>query len=541
MKVIRKLTSSMSLNVIGAMILMLFVFGVVVSAIGYYSFTDSYKREYAETTYHMADTATTLVNGDHIDDYLRGGEMEEYERISKYLNSYCHKIHASLLYVIKVDQADYGSFTSIFNLCDNEVDNTDYTPWELGFQRETTNDEYRVIYHAIYEEGSLYETIYRFDGLNGQHPHITTLVPVHNSDGDVVAILCMQRPMRVVTQARRGFLARIAILTLLVSVIGSVFATVFIRRQVIHPVRKAAKEASRFSEEKTKGEPLGELSKYQDILKLAVSIDAMETDMVEYMNNLTTITADKERIVAELNFARDIQANSIPNDFPAFPDRKEFDIYASMDPAKEVGGDFYNFFLVDDDHLALVIGDVSGKGIPAALFMMVTNILITMRTRMGGTPAEVLEFVNNELCEHNEAEMFCTLWMGILEISTGKVIEVNAGHENPVIYRKGIGYEERKTKHNIALATMPGIKYKNHEFELGVGDKIFVYTDGVPEATDANNHMYTMERLVDRLNGIKDYKMKETLERVHQSVNTFVGSAPQFDDLTMLGLEYLGK
>ena len=537
----RRMKSSLSFNLLSVIILLLIVFGLQVSLIGIISFTSAFKREYAESTYHMADTATKLVNGDHLLDYLNGDYPEEYATTLRYLDSYCEKIHVSLIYVIVVDRSDYGRFVSVFNSVDNSVDDTSYTPWELGHARDTTNDEYRAKYKLLYDGQAAYETVYRIKNLNGQHSHITTMVPVKDSAGNCVAILCMQRPANELNQARRPYLINVAVLAVLLCVISSLLITVFIRGKLIGPIKKVSAEATRFANENSKGEELGAVSRFSVLSDLSMSIDTMETNMEEYMKNLTAVTAEKERIGAELNFAKDIQEKSLPNVFPAFPDRTEFDLFASMDPAKEVGGDFYNFFLIDDDHLALVIGDVSGKGVPAALFMMVTNILITIRTRMGGTPAEILEFVNNELCEHNEAEMFCTIWLAIVEISTGKVIEGNAGHENPVIYRKGGKYEEHKTRHNVAVGTMEGMKFRNNEFELAPGDKIFTYTDGVPEATNAHEKMYGMTRLVDMLNSLTNQNMCQTAAGVRRDVDAFVGDAPQFDDLTILGFEYKGK
>lgn len=208
-----------------------------------------------------------------------------------------------------------------------------------------------------------------------------------------------------------------------------------------------------------------------------------------------------------------------------------------MDPAKEVGGDFYNFRMIDDDHLMLVIGDVSGKGIPAALFMMVTNILITDRTSMGHTPAQIMSIVNNNLCEHNSAEMFVTVWLGIIELSTGKCIATNAGHEDVAICRKGGNFTVEKTKHGLVAGCMEGVKYKDYEFELHPGDKIFVYTDGVPEATNANEELFGLQRMEMALNEVKGRNPQGILEGVRKRINEFVGDAPQFDDLTMLCFE----
>ena len=536
-----KMRSNMAVNIIGAIVILLILFGIIVSAQGYISFTNAFKKEYATSTYHMADTATTLVNGDHLEAYLAGEETGEYERTVQFLDAYCRRMSVSLIYVILVDQSDYGRFVSVFNAVDNTVDDTSYTVWELGHKRDTTNVEYQTKYKAIYDQAVPYETVYRTSMLNGQNPHITTMVPVKNSEGDVAAILCMQRPIRELHDARQPYLRRIGIVTLVLAFLSSVFAAVYIRNNFVEPIQQVSAEATRFAKENTIGEPLGEISNYEEILNLASSIDTMETDMVQYIENLTAATAERERISAELSVASTIQENAIPNVFPAFPDRTEFDIYASMTPAKEVGGDFYNFFLLDDDHLLLVIGDVSGKGIPGALFMMVTNILITDRAKMGGTPAEILTYVNDSLFEHNRADMFVTLWLGILEISTGKMTAACAGHDDAAVYRRGGAFELFKTKHGLVAGAMDGIRYKDFETVLGEGDKLFLYTDGVPEATDSEDKMFTMDRMVEALNTYKEERPQGILEGVHKAVNDFVGDAPQFDDLTMLCIELKGR
>ena len=242
----------------------------------------------------------------------------------------------------------------------------------------------------------------------------------------------------------------------------------------------------------------------------------------------------------ELNMATEIQMSMLPLTFPAFPDRSEFDIYASMDPAKEVGGDFYDFFLIDDDHLAAVIADVSGKGVPAALFMMSSKILLNDHATIGGSPAEILERVNKLVYANNKAHMFVTVWLGILEISTGKLTSASAGHEYPMINVNG-KYELLKDKHGLAIGAMPNSKYKDTEITLNKGDSVFVYTDGVAEATDANNELFGTDRTLEALNAIPDgVSQKEILAGVRSAVDAFVKEAPQFDDLTMLGLKYFG-
>ncbi len=250
------------------------------------------------------------------------------------------------------------------------------------------------------------------------------------------------------------------------------------------------------------------------------------------------IAAAEKRIEQELEFARTIQESALPKNF-AFP-RDDFEIYATMDPAKEVGGDFYDFFFVDQNRLALVIADVSGKGIPAALFMMRAKTAIRGLAESGQTPAEILRRANDTLCEGNDAEMFVTVWLGIVDLVTGQVQCANAGHEYPVLMRAGGDYEYVKDRHGLALAAMEGMSYREYALQLNPGDKLFVYTDGIPEAIDESVAQYGPDRLVQALNAVKDDSMADTLPAVRRDIAAFVGDADQFDDITMLGLAFRG-
>ena len=249
---------------------------------------------------------------------------------------------------------------------------------------------------------------------------------------------------------------------------------------------------------------------------------------------------EEERISRELNMAASIQAGALPSIFPAFPDRKEFDIYASMTPAKEVGGDFYDFFMVDDNHLGMVIADVSDKGVPAALYMMSAKMTISSHAKMGKSPADVLEAANNALSSGNNEEMFVTVWLGILDLRTGMLTAANAGHEYPILRRPDGVFEVVKDRHGLVLGSMPGIKYKEYELPLRPGAKLFVYTDGVPEASNAAKEFFGLERTVAALNQDAGETPRKILENVHGAVEQFVAGAPQFDDLTMMCLQYNG-
>lgn len=248
--------------------------------------------------------------------------------------------------------------------------------------------------------------------------------------------------------------------------------------------------------------------------------------------------AEKERIERELQMASRIQIGMLPHEFPPFPDRREFDIFASMTAAKEVGGDFYDYFFVDDDHLCMVIADVSGKGVPAALFMMVSKAILQSVGGMCTSAAEILTKANEAVCANNPEGLFVTVWIGILEISTGKLTAANAGHEYPAIMQPGGKFELLMDKHGIVLGGMSGISYKEYEVHLEPGSKLFVYTDGVPEATDANEEMFGNDRMMEALNTDPSAPPEKILENVRTAVNEFVKDAEQFDDLTMLCLEY---
>ncbi len=316
----------------------------------------------------------------------------------------------------------------------------------------------------------------------------------------------------------------------------------YIYKRAISPVVKVKNGVQRYMRDKDSEFVAAEMNRIKsrnEVGVLAESFSYMASEIDRYIGEVRTVTAEKERIDAELDMAAGIQLSQLPRNFPVFPERTEFDIFASMTPAKEVGGDFYDFFLIDDNRLALVIADVSGKGVPAALFMMSSKMLINNYALFGGTPAEIISEVNGRVCENNADNMFVTVWLGILEISTGKMTCCNAGHEYPVIKRAGSGFELVNDKHGLFVGTMPGIRYTDYEIQLDKGDTLFVYTDGVPEATNAAEELFGNERMLAALNSAPEgCPLDELLQTVKEHVDRFVGDAPQFDDLTMLAIRY---
>ena len=266
---------------------------------------------------------------------------------------------------------------------------------------------------------------------------------------------------------------------------------------------------------------------------------ALSDDINSTVDTLKRYIADAEaRIDAELAFVKAIQHSALPSVFPPFPNRKEFDIRACMHTAKEVGGDFYDFYFVDKNTLAFLIADVSGKGIPAAMFMMTAKTLLKSYAESGMGVAEVLTQANNKLCESNDAGMFVTVWMGYLNTKTGEVTYANAGHNPPFIRHADGRVDVVKSRPGLVLAGMEGIRYRTNTVHLKPGDLLYLYTDGVTEATDAENNLFGEARLQAVLQQKMSGDIQTVCTQVKEDVDRFVGEAPQFDDITMLALTY---
>jgi sigma-B regulation protein RsbU (phosphoserine phosphatase) len=261
---------------------------------------------------------------------------------------------------------------------------------------------------------------------------------------------------------------------------------------------------------------------------------------VDYTHDLERVTAERERIRTELDLAARIQRDALPELGADFTGHSGFTLAASMTPAREVGGDFYDFFFTDENHLALVIADVSGKGVPAALFMMSAKNTLASRSLGGGTPAEILTDVNLRLCQHNPTHMFVTAWLGILDLRTGLLTACNAGHEEPALRGADGVFRLCHDKHGFVLGGMERSRYTDYELRLAPGDTVFVYTDGVTEASDEKQLLYGTDRLLDALNALGPANPDALLEGVKRNIQDFAGQAEQADDLTMLCIHYRG-
>ena len=373
----------------------------------------------------------------------------------------------------------------------------------------------------------------------------TALEPVCDDYGNPVAMVGVDIDMNQVHSESLRFLLNIIVFVFLFTALCIFLSVRLVNHVAVKPLELLTKATTSFGKG---GGQLGmgdvievDIKSHDEIRDLYNEIRAMQRRIVNYTDDLQKYTAEKARISTELNLATQIQDAMLKTNFPAFPDRGDFSIFASMDPAKEVGGDFYDFFLIDDNHLALLIADVSGKGVPAALFMMSSMILLKTKLMTEKSPAEVMRSVNEELCANNVAKMFVTVWIGILDLRNGKMVCSNAGHEYPASRKKGGPFSIIKDHHCPVLGAMEGIEFSDYTLTLGKGDTIFVYTDGVPEADNPQGEFYGTDRMIEVLNTTEqDARPEDIIHGVREDVDRFASGSEQFDDITMLCLRYNG-
>ncbi len=397
------------------------------------------------------------------------------------------------------------------------------------------------IYKSGTDENAEYIAYATIDSLDWT---LCVLTPVSSAVEPAVAIKANidDNTNAVVNSVVKGILTVIQsclALSALILILITLLAGRFLRK-ISDPLKKLEDDVKQISAGDL--EHRSNVTTNDEIGNLATSFNHMTDSLQKYIKDLKEMTAKEERLSMELSLAANIQSSMLPRNFDTFNSHEEFSLFASMNPAKEVGGDFYDFFMIDDSHLVLVIADVSGKGVPAALFMAKAKTSIKTRAMMGGTPSEILKDVNAQMCEGNEQELFVTVWLAIIDLKTGKGLAANAGHEHPAVCRSGGEYELVIYPHSIALAALDEAVFKEHEFKLNPGDSLFVYTDGVPEATSGKTEgFFGTDRMLAALNQKPDAEPKEVLQNVYNAVLEFSDGAEQFDDITMLCIKYHGN
>ena len=532
MKQKRPFTKSLIRPIFNAVIGLIMLLSAAIGTVGYFEFAGALKQQYMEIANGIAEYAALSMDPETLEQYLETKTADEaYNSTREQLQHTADAEDCSVIYVAKV-HTDTKEREYIYNVVSKA---SGFSPYEIGF-RDTVNDEFLKVYDSILKgETQLHNFMYSRKG------YTTSVYPVEDADSGVVAIVGVVKNMDLLTSAKNSYICQIILIEALIAILSGVVWVVYMRRRIVVPVQQLSEAALNMVEHLEDGNSPELVVKHDDELReLADSFATMYREVGAYIAKLEMVTAEKERIGAELDVAAKIQSSMLPCIFPAFPDRNEFDIYATMDPAKEVGGDFYDFFMVDADHLAFVVADVSGKGVPAALFMVIGKTLIKDHTGLHDDLGEVFTEVNNILCASNSEEMFITAFEGVLNLKTGELRYVNAGHEIPFLCRKGGVFEPYKVRAGLVLAGMQGIRYRAGSIQLEPGDKVFQYSDGIPEAINGKKEAYGMERLASVLAKNSEKAPSELLPLVKADVDAFVGDADQFDDITMLCIEFKG-
>nr|MCR5207001.1 PP2C family protein-serine/threonine phosphatase [Eubacterium sp.] len=509
---------------------------------------------YKALTVQLADTAASMLSAEDIVRYYNGVKNVEFDEDKYYSDDAYRKEYDKKVEAVKDD--NYRDMLNTLYL----FEETSLGKYDIKFMyvQVIEGEEVRYIFDADAPEDafplgavqSVSDELKGSDNLeNGIAPFISNtddygwlcscMRPVRDANGNPVALVGVDILMKNVVENGVTYLAILVVLMLLASALLIWIIVRGVDKALVKPINMLSDATKSFVDDRSEGQKdTSAISKLNistgdEIEVLSNSIKQMERDINDYIVHLTSATAEKERIGAELDVATHIQSSMLPSIFPSFNNRSEFEICASMEPAKEVGGDFYDFFMVDEHNLAIVMADVSGKGVPAALFMVIGKTLIKDHTAPETDLGTVFSEVNNILCESNSEGLFITAFEGVLNLVTGEFRFVNAGHEPPFISRAGGGFEPYKVKAGFVLAGMEEMKYKSGVMRLEPGGKLFQYTDGVTEATNSGNELYGMERLEKALNSVKDETPDVILPAIKEDIDLFVGEAPQFDDITM--------
>lgn len=522
----KSITLKIALMQAAVMLLM----GAALSAYNYLSSRDSFIGFYSDKAQQIARFAAARVDGGRLAGYAAAGQPDDYYReVLAFLCDLKKAQDVMYLYVF-VPEADRLVYVA-----------EGYVPGEdmgkiasLGEVYMYTGLERAQLVPDVLAKQASDRVILGGDSFFGTT--VSAWAPALYKDGRVAVMVEADLSLKKIEGIQHAYLIQAVLMIFGCALLAALSLFIGSFHTVVRPVRRLTAAVAGFARQPDREPPEPGVRSRDELGVLSEAFLHMARKLRLYMEHLTRITAEKERIGAELHVATQIQASMLPCIFPAFPDRAEFDIYATMIPAKEVGGDFYDFFLIDEDRLALVVADVSGKGVPAALFMVIAKTLIKNQLQAGLGPGDAFTNVNRQLCENNSAGMFVTAWLGVWTISSGRFICANAGHNPPLIRRPGGAFEYLRLRPGFVLAGMEEVRYRQYEERLEPGDEIFLYTDGVVEAADAENRLFGEARLKAVLDEFPTGDPASLLHSVRESIWAFAGGAPQNDDITMVAL-----
>ncbi|MGN0807836.1 MAG: SpoIIE family protein phosphatase [Candidatus Coproplasma sp.] len=526
----RKFTRSLIRPIFNALIGLIMLLSFAIGTVGYFEFSTAIKEQYAEMANGIAQYVALEIDASKLDGYLESKTVDEqYSTVCDQLQHTADAEDCKVIYVAKV-HTDTKEREYVFNVVSKT---SGYTPYAIGY-RDSASEGVLNAYNSILNgESEIQNLMYSKQG------YTTSVYPVKDSGGSVVAIVGVVKDMTLLNNAKSQYILQILLIEAAIAIVSGVIWVIYMRHRIVKPIRQLSEATLNMVEHLEDGtSPKIIVKKDDEIKDLADCFSEMYGEIGEYISELKTITAEKERIGAELDVAAKIQSSILPCVFPPYPNRKEFEIFASMNAAKEVGGDFYDFYMLGKEHLALTVADVSGKGIPAAMFMMRAKTLIKSFVESGYTVDEAFVRTNESLCDNNTASMFVTAWFGVLNLTNGELAFVNAGHNPPLLKRADGQFEYLRVKPNFVLAGMEGARYRRNTLTLNPGDSLFIYTDGVTEAMTRDGCLYGEERLKQTLNLNSEKSCEELCKATLESIISYADGAPQSDDITMLSLKF---
>ena len=487
--------------------------------------------EYESIVYKYLKSAAGFIDGDRIKGYLETGETDEYyDEVLSYLDS-TRKVTEIITFCVFVPYEDEVVYVWM------SADGESSYAWlgkSEGYMENGKKTRDETFRKDPVEKVSKYE--YEGDTI------LAGFFPILDSSGEPVALIDIDLSFPDTVRNIAIFIAVIVIGIIIISLIIGRLLYKYFYYILINPIDTLNNEARMMVENLDNDDvTMTRIKSGDELEELYNSFYQMNVDVRRYIKENISIAAEKERIGADLMLASRIQRGMLPGEDEVLQDVKGFSLYASMTPAKEVGGDFYDFYMIDDRHLVLEIADVSDKGAAAALFMAITKTLLKARAGMGGSAKDIITYVDKMVCEKNSEGMFVTTWFAIIDLETGVADVCNAGHDYPAIMKHGQDYVIEKTVHGSPIGFIPDATHRSYELKLEPGDRIFLYTDGVNESKRSDGTRFEFDRLLEVLNANKEISDKELVTVVRDAVNRFAGDEPQFDDMTMLSFTFEGR
>lgn len=532
----RKLSVKLLIRVLLSTLIPMIITSVIV---GFY-YLSAELSESTDNAFAITRAGARMVNGDRVRDYMKvvstdenGKEVyftdEYYYEVLNFLNAVQEENDLVMYYYICVPGENglfyiWDATTSDRPSSQGSVDHFSAAEKESAFLAFSRMPEEKIAPIIGSDWGSM----------------LTAFSPIYDSEGEPVALVGIDLSIHKLFVKFNIYLILILAAMLLMTALVVLFLLRGIRQQVVIPIvelNNAVKSV--VGELRGKGRFDLEIHTGDELEELADSFRSMDEDLHAYIGQLTSVTADRERIHAELDIAKKIQADILPNAFPAFPERNDFDIYAALYPCEKIGGDLYDFFLIDEDHLAMLVGDVSGYGVPAALYMVMVETLIRNRAMQGFTPADVLQSVNDQMLSY-KAELNSLVWFAVLELSTGNGVAINAGYGAPVLRRAGKRFELVEYENFPPVGASEGVRYRDHGFRLEPGDSVFLFSDGIRNAHNLKGESFGSERVVEIINKDPEATPSVLVQTVKQAVERYSGYEMMEDDFTMLALKYYG-